>query len=481
MPKHVRITNTTSKTYTWAMWKPGDTMGWGVYACEIINPDQTHTVAMDSTLADGFKFYYEHDRMTAAAMNRYVGDARHVASPLADVQIQHDFHTPNDFVDWNAVKAEYIDRKLTDDAAKVSLTQGAASASIAIRAVVEVVKLVFPPLAPIISGPGAIAAYLADGIARSEPANPLSDPAKYMDAIREIVRAENDRQTAEEAASIFINADTYLRSIRGASLQPHEYKDLVTAAEAFVAPSGLPMAYLTSMNLDPDKSKYIVSAYLLGVAAFARYQWYHFIESVNDGDQITTEKLNSCREQLAFSLHGLEKLKNATAAQIDPKIAKSGVEVPALVAQLREALCMSTVGIPSLDVIHEVMVNLNDLCGLIDQDVASFRSSGPSPVADPGGSPTAGCSGRSSAGARRSSPCWRCPRHRRSGPSNRPGRCSRAGVGLSSREIDRPGPSGRSCPRGSAARSRCASRPSRARASSGCRWSSRRSCSTRRP
>ncbi|WP_419694847.1 hypothetical protein ACN2CC_32045 [Mesorhizobium muleiense] len=369
----MQITNRTQKIYTWAAWGPADTLYWGTMkdGCEWIHPGQTHPLAVDS----GFQIYFEPGKYNAAQMGKFGRTAKHVENKHAIILIQGDFYIKGSYVDWDAVEKQYIQGKDLTPVAKTSLAQGAAIASSSLKAVSEFIKLI-PIAGTAISGLLGIVTNVLD-VASKAHASSQQDQQAMLSAIREIVHSENDRQTAESAASTFINADTYLNSLDPNDFGPHELKDLRDNTEDFCAPGRLPMNALTTMNMDADKAKYITSAYLMGISAYVRFLWFHFLFAIADGDDIKPGKLRAISANLQPCLDGVKKLRSNVQSSVQAIITSTTVSVEPELSQLSKALHMSQIGLPDQSDLDSVINDLKTAIQLLAEDAALLDSGKP--------------------------------------------------------------------------------------------------------
>ena len=373
MPR-MHITNRTKDTHTWAVWNSDDTLYWATRGCQSIHPGQTHNLDVKP---EGFKLYYLKGSWSAAGLSKFGGKSRIVRNPNAKILIQGLFPS---YVDWDPAERQYIQgRVLSEPDVQTSLSQGALVAASSIKAVAEVMKFM-PGVGTAVSGLLAVTSNIADALGRATTSSKLSHDAlvsAVKEAVKDVVRSENDRQTAENAASTFTNAANYLSSLDGNDFGPHELKDLKANTEDFVAPGRDPMNHLRSMNEDVDKAKYITSAYLLGISAYLRYLWFHFLISVDDGDAITAKKLMTYRDAVKRCVDGLRALRTATESYVRTTMNSTGVVVDPEAAQLRLALYMSEIGLPDLTSLDAAIADTETVWTLLNEDVELMSSGQP--------------------------------------------------------------------------------------------------------
>ena len=362
----MQITNRTQTVYTWIVWNLGDTMYWSSLGCEWIHPGQTHTLNVPGA---AFKLYHFPGQWDAVGMSKFGNSAKVINNPNANILIQGDF-APGGYVDFDVVQKQYIEGKVPSTSSTMSLSQGANVAGATIKAVSEFIKMI-PIVGTVISGLLNISANVIDAAVKGTAgsSSQLQDPEKFKEAVREVVRSENNRQTAEDAASTFMNATTYLANLDPTDLGPHELEDLKQNTEDFCAPGREPLNHLTSMNLNVDKAKHVTSAYLLGISAYLRFLWFHFLIAVNDGDAITAHKLKGVRDSIQLCLDGVTNLRSEAVAHVEQTVSSTGVRVQPEVSQLRQALYTAFLGLSDVAALDAAIGNLKDVVRALNDDM----------------------------------------------------------------------------------------------------------------
>jgi hypothetical protein len=351
------ITNRTEKVYTWAVWRPGGS----ILGCEWTNVGQTHPLEVPQ---NGFKLYYWPGQWNSAEMDKFATSAYFISNPNAKILIQADFG-PGGYIDWDAVEQKYIKGRAPSASVTMSMSQGANVAGATIKAVSEVIKMI-PIIGSLISGLLNITANIIDAAVKGTAGAPSQvDIGKFVDAVREVVQDES----AKDAASTFLNANSYLASLDPGDLGPHELKDLSNNTEAFCAPGGTPLNYLTTMNLDADKAKHITSAYLLGISAYLRFLWFHFLIAVYDGDKITANKLKRVRDSIQQCLDGVTKLRSLAASAVEPTVKSIPIRLEPELLQLRQALYTNFLGGPDVTVLDAAITDLQGVVNVLNEDM----------------------------------------------------------------------------------------------------------------
>lgn len=368
----MKVVNRTDQTVTWIVWNGTDNTFWGAAACEWIGPGQENNNV--SVSSGGFKFYFLNGQHSAISLSRYGKDSKFIQNSDATILIQT--KSLRDIVDWDSVRKQYVDGKKLTSETKSSYSQNALLASTSIKVVAECMKVI-PVVGTVFSGILAIAANLADTLSKATSVSFQNDPLAFLTAIREVVRSENNRQTAESAASTFINGFTYLNSIDANNLGPHEFQDLKSNVEDFCAPGRDPMNYLTSMNLDPQKAKYITPAYLQGVASHLKFLWLHFLISLNDGDQMTPNLVNRYIRDIGNCLDGLNNLRKTVVPPVNESISASRVTVNPEWTILSQALYMSQIGLPDLTSLDSAINDVTLILELLRKDWNLLNSGQP--------------------------------------------------------------------------------------------------------
>lgn len=275
-----------------------------------------------------------------------------------------------------SLKEQYIDGKALKPETKTSFSANAALASSSIKTVAEFMKFI-PIVGTAFSGLLSITANLADTFAKGIAGTPQNDPLALISAIREVVRAENDRQTAENAASTFINGTNYLNRLDPTSIGPHEMTDLRATVEDYCAPGRDAMNYLTSMNLNARKAMYIAPAYLQGVAAYLKFLWFHFLITLEDGDKLTPALLLSYKGNVDECKQGLTKLRDLVKSEVDQIIKDTKLTVNPELTTLSEALYLSRIGMSDLTQLNSAITDLTAIENMLDLDRAHLAKGEP--------------------------------------------------------------------------------------------------------
>ena len=137
------------------------------------------------------------------------------------------------------------------------------------------------------------------------------------------------------------------------------------------------MNYLTSMNNHPEKAKYILPAYLMGVASYLHFLWFHFIISIDDGDMITPNLLTAYANKVRRCLAGLNRIKQDLDDSVASKITSTKLTVNPELGQLREALFASEVGLGNMDYLYATIKNVELIEQSIEKDIALVKANQP--------------------------------------------------------------------------------------------------------
>lgn len=370
------ITNRTGGIRTWIIWDISDTIYWGAKGCEWIYPGQSHQV----DTPDGFKIYLIDGQYSATQLNKFGNYTRIFSNGNASL-LMHSA-TKDGLVDWQPYRQKYIDSSFPGKKATASYTAAAGAAAASLKGLSEGIKaLETLKLIPVI-GPGlsvftSIVSSIIDATGRGMSTSKPLDTLALVDSIREVVRSENDRQTAQSAAATFANGYNYLSSLNPDALGPHEYEDLKRNTEDFCAPGRDPMNYLTAMNTDKSKAKMIMPAYLLGISAYLRFLWFHFVISIDDGDTPTEGLIKNYILNMQRCLDGLKAASVDVEAFVSKVMTESMITISPEREQLKSALYMNQMGMAAPDALNSAIDDVRAVIALLAKDVELIRNNQP--------------------------------------------------------------------------------------------------------
>ncbi|MDP3673583.1 MAG: hypothetical protein Q8R44_00565 [Novosphingobium sp.] len=356
----MKITNRSDQIYTWYLWGAGDSMEWFVLDTEWIHPGQTHTLDIKGPVKINYL-----DGQTGIRKSPRDSETE-ILEPKFEILIQGSWP---DYVVWSSIREQYI-KSQYDDSVKSNLSKSAALASSGLRATAEFMKLL-PVVGTVFSGILGIASAISDGVAKGSSITP--EKQTLLDEIAKIVRDEEDLQAAQKAAAAFLNAYFSLKDVDPNDFGPHELKDLLRDTEEFCSPAGEFMNYITLLNNDINKSKRVTNAYLMGISAYMKYLWLHFITSINDGDAISAGKLQRYKTKIQECRDGVQRLKN-NASAVELNIATCGLRVEPEITMLRQALYMQSIGLSGLNEIDIALDSLRLMVAYLDEDIASVKA-----------------------------------------------------------------------------------------------------------
>jgi hypothetical protein len=285
-------------------------------------------------------------------------------------------------VDWIKVQQEYL----------TGAPQAAqrAAADQALNTALHVAGILITALAAAVAvagagagGPVLVAAGVGGLLAWIQaptPQSPVPVPPDLVEisaAVRDIVAAELDKVSAENAATHFTQAMAWLVTTglqyheKAAQMSPHDLKDFKRVLESYVAANQDFQINLAHMKAHPEQAMYIIPAFLLGIAAQLQLQWLHALLRFAEGTPIKSVDIERFKQEVDSCQTALQKAQVAWSKHCDNEVVKKALmNAPVHSQWIRKFLTKAVTGHEDLTFLQGP---LKDLREVIDNCTADLQ------------------------------------------------------------------------------------------------------------
>jgi hypothetical protein len=201
------------------------------------------------------------------------------------------------------------------------------------------------------------------------------DLPQITEAVREVVKVEINKQSADVAATQFVNVSNWLGdNCKPGALGAHSFKDFSRVLEETVQETSDFNTMLTHMARNPDEAQYILPIYAMGISSQVKLLWIHFAISIEDGDErnlakygIVLEKLVASREGLAHALQSATDYVKSTVEKLD------AFDMVPETARLQSAIWRKLCGLSGPEKIIAHLAELEKIIERVNSDMANLK------------------------------------------------------------------------------------------------------------
>ena len=280
-------------------------------------------------------------------------------------------------MDWSSLTSKYIDPATSKSKMVVSLDRSAEVAWKSVAAIGAGVAMIPAFPFPIVGGLLAIVAKIIE-LSTLPGLKPQLDLPSITAAVQEVVRTEINKQSADLAATQFVNVTNWLTDTANVGiLGPYSLKIFKKSLAHYLMADSNFMNMLTHMARNPDEAQYILPIYALGISSYVQMLWLELAVSVVEGDTRSKAMYGVCRSRIAAQRDGLSLALQATRKYVDAKMTElNGRNMGPQSDALADAIWKNTWGISGPDMIASHLAELDTIVGQIDHDIATFDTSG---------------------------------------------------------------------------------------------------------
>lgn len=271
-------------------------------------------------------------------------------------------------INWTTIYNTHVSPATANAKNVNKLDQSAKIAAATMRSVAAGVSIIEPPGAKVISGILNIVALIVDTSTLPSTSTPPPDLIEIVNAVRSVVRDELNKQSAELAASQFVNVTTWLSGLKGTLLGPHSYDDFERDIEKYLAADSNFMNMLTHMARNPDESMNILPIYAVAVSTYVQMLWLHFAISIAGGDSRSKAMYQLYQGRVKTALDGLNAGLAAATKHVDDQLnSLHGKDMEPETGTLTKALWNNLCGVSGPD---DIKAQLQELSVIVDKITA---------------------------------------------------------------------------------------------------------------
>lgn len=301
-------------------------------------------------------------------------------------------------VDWTSVLSRWQGKDAAArDSAEKGLDNSVKTASATFGAMATALSAT-GPIGALPAGLFSLLASIVGGLGQIDDEPEPLDIKTITDAMVEAIEEAQQKEYAEQAATLFLEATSWLAdSAKRISppgtggtphLSPHLERDFQEQIESLID-LNRPFRSSIAHCLDhPEIGKFILPALCSGIATDLAVHHLHDLLRKEDGDTIEQFDVMQHQQRVRYAKGGLARAKEAFVQYSDAKLKEENMLRPARktgerpadfdkATVLRELLCRRQTGEPTLDFVDTMIANLDTMRDRLNEDINAMAKGEP--------------------------------------------------------------------------------------------------------